>query len=42
MQYSTKTETICRVLAEDVFPRYVVPLQVVTDQGREFDNRILR
>ena len=37
-----EAETVCRVLAEEVFPRYGVPLQVVTDQGREFENRFLR
>ena len=35
------TETVCRVLSEEVFPRYGVPLQVVTDQGRDFSNRLL-
>ena len=33
---------MCRTLAEEVFSRYGVPLQVVTDQGKEFENRLLR
>ena len=37
-----EAETVCRILAKEVFPRYGVPLQVVTYQGKEFDNRLLR
>ena len=27
-------ETICRVLVEEIFPRFRVPIQLLTDQGR--------
>ena len=39
---NNEAETVRRILAEEVFPRYGVPLQVVTDQGKEFENRLLR
>ena len=35
-------ETVCRVLAEKFFPRFGAPLQLLTDQGREFENRLVR
>lgn len=31
---------MCCVLTQVLFPRYGVPLQVVTDQDRKFENRI--
>ena len=35
-----EAETICRVLVEEIFPRFGVPIQL-TDQGREFHNRLM-
>ena len=37
-----EAETVFRVLAEEVFPRHGVPLQVMTDQGSELENQLLR
>ena len=34
--------TNCRVLVEEIFPRFEVPIQLFTDQGREFDNRLMK
>ena len=33
---------MCRVLVEEIFPRYGVPIQVISDQGRKFDNRLVK
>ena len=37
-----ESSTVCRLLVEEIFPRYGVPLQVISDQGREFDNRLVK
>ena len=37
-----EASTVCRLLVEEIFPRYGVPLQVISDQGREFDNRLIK
>ena len=37
-----EAETVCRVLAEELFPRFGAPLQLLTNQGREFENRLVR
>ena len=34
--------TICRVLVEEIIPRLGVPIQLLTDQGREFDNQMTK
>ena len=39
---SKEAETICRVLIEKIFPRFWVSIQLLTDQGREVDNRLMR
>ena len=33
-----EAETICRVLVEEITHRFRIPLQLLTDQGREFHN----
>ena len=33
---------MCRLLVEEIFPMYGVPLQVISDQGREFDNWLVK
>ena len=37
-----KAETICRFVVEKIFPRFWVSNQLLTDQGREFDNRLTK
>ena len=37
-----EAETICRVLVEEIFPRFGVPIQLLRDQGREFDNPLMK
>ena len=37
-----EAETICRVLAIEIFQRFGVPIQLLTDQGWEFDNRLVK
>ena len=37
-----KGETIAHLLIEEIFPRYGSCLQLVTDNGTEFDNRIVK
>ena len=37
-----EAETVCRVLTEELFPRFGAPLQLLTDQGREIENRLVR
>ena len=34
--------TVCTVLVEQVFPRFGTPIQILSDQGKEFDNRLMR
>ena len=34
--------TVCTVLVEQVFPRFRTPIQILSDQGKEFDNRLKR
>ena len=34
--------TICRVLIEEIIPRFGVLIQLLTDKGREFDNRLMK
>ena len=36
-----EVKTICRVLVEEIFPRYGAPIQLLTDHGREFDNLLI-
>ena len=33
--------TVARVLVEQVFPRFGIPIQILGDQGKEFDNNLL-
>ncbi|XP_060071985.1 uncharacterized protein LOC132551825 [Ylistrum balloti] len=35
-------ETIAHLLIEEIFPRYGAPLQIVTDNGTENENRVMR
>ena len=37
-----EAETICRVLVEEIFPRFGVSIQLLTNQGREFDNQLMK
>ena len=34
--------TVCTVLVEQVFPRFGTAIQILSDQGKEFDNRLMR
>ena len=34
--------TVCTVLVEQVFPRFGTPIQILGDQGKEFDYRLMR
>jgi len=37
-----KTETVAKVLVEQVFTRLGCPLSILSDQGKEVDGRIIR
>ena len=37
-----KVDTIWRVLVGESFPRFGVPIQILTDQGRQFNNRLMK
>ena len=37
-----EAETVCRVLAEKIIPRFRTAIQLLMDQGREFDNRLMK
>ena len=37
-----KAVTVARVLVEQVFPRFGIPIQILSDQGKEFDNNLLK
>ena len=33
---------MCRLLVEEIFPRYATALQIISDQGLEFDNQLVK
>ena len=37
-----KAETVLHILVDEIFPRYVVPLQLLTDNGPENVNKIMK
>ena len=41
-QFQTKRRRLCQILTKEICPRHGVPLQVVTNHGKEFENRLLR